>query len=108
MEFPPRWDTRPAEQFESTCAPAEGDISYQLLAQLRNTARILDGFQVVLDSNQICNTKVDLGQLILSMGFKVDAEILVFAARLRYLQEHVVIGADRCEGYDGHQRRLSL
>jgi hypothetical protein len=38
----------------------------------------------------------------------VDAEILVFAARLRYLQEHVVIGADRYESYDGHQRRLSL
>ncbi len=44
---------------------------------------------MVLGSNQICNTKVDLGQLILSMGFKVDPEILVFAARLRYLQEHV-------------------
>jgi hypothetical protein len=45
------------------------DISCQLLAQLRSTGRILDEFQMVLGGNQICDTNVDLGQLIPSMSF---------------------------------------
>ena len=70
MEFPPTWDIRTANLFETTTGPDNSEVTMQLLAQLRGTGRILDNFRVVLGGTQILDVNVDLGQLIPSDTFK--------------------------------------
>ncbi len=53
MEFPPSWEVLRAELMENSAAPDNAEVTVQLNAQLRNTGRILDGFQLVLGGTRI-------------------------------------------------------
>jgi hypothetical protein len=70
MEFPPAWIILPAEQFETAAAPDMAAYTMQLMAQLRSTGRILDGFQVRLGGTRILNAEVDMAALIPAATFK--------------------------------------
>ncbi len=69
MEFPHSWEVLQAELMETFSAPDSADVSAQLLAQLRPTGRILDGFQLVLGGTRIQEAEVDLGSLIPAAAF---------------------------------------
>jgi hypothetical protein len=69
MEFPPSWEVLRAELMDSSTAPDNADVTVQLNAQLRNTGRILDGFQLVLGGTRILDAEVDLGSLIPASHF---------------------------------------
>jgi hypothetical protein len=58
MEFPPSWEVLRAELMDSSTAPDNADVTVQLNAQLRNTGRILDGFQLVLGGTRILDAEV--------------------------------------------------
>ncbi len=70
MEFPPVWTILPAEQFETAAAPDTAAHTMQLLAQLRPSGRILDGFQVKLGGTRILDAEVDMAALIPAATFK--------------------------------------
>lgn len=69
MEFPHTWEVLQAELMETFTAPDSADITAQLLAQLRPTGRILDGFQLVLGGTRIQEAEVDLGALVPATAF---------------------------------------
>jgi hypothetical protein len=46
MEFPPDWSVAEAVDFDVALPSGQGEITLELLAQLRNTGRILDGFRL--------------------------------------------------------------
>ncbi len=64
MEFPSTWEVLRAELMENLTAPIDAEVTAQLHAQLRNTGRILDGFQLILGGTRILNAEVDMGTLI--------------------------------------------
>ncbi len=69
MEFPPTWEVLRAELMENLSAPDDAEVTAQLHAQLRNTGRILDGFQLILGGTRILNAEVDMGTLIPATHF---------------------------------------
>jgi hypothetical protein len=69
MEFPHTWEVLQAELMETFTAPDSADVTAQLLAQLRPTGRILDGFQLVLGGTRIQEAEVDLGSLVPATAF---------------------------------------
>jgi hypothetical protein len=69
MEFSPSWEVLRAELMENSAAPDDAEVTVQLNAQLRNTGRILDGFQLVLGGTRILDAEVDLGTLIPASHF---------------------------------------
>ncbi len=66
---------RTAALFETTTRPDDGNITVQLLAQLRSTGRILDSYKLVLGGTRICVASIDLGMkkeevcLLVSLGY---------------------------------------
>jgi hypothetical protein len=64
MEFPPDWNVAEAADFDIALPSGQGEVTLELLAQLRNTGRILDGFRFVLDGTAPLEVGVDLYQLL--------------------------------------------
>jgi hypothetical protein len=64
MEFPPDWNVADAADFDIALPSGHGEVTLELLAQLRNTGRILDGFRFVLDGSAPLEVGVDLYQLL--------------------------------------------
>jgi hypothetical protein len=73
MEFPPSWVVNPLDDYE-TALPAVSSSSeaytMELMAQLRPTGRILDGFKVVLNGAAPLSRELDLGSIIPARCFK--------------------------------------
>jgi hypothetical protein len=67
MEFPPSWEVNPLEDYE-TALPlvSSSTMAYTmgLMAQLRPTGRILDGFRVALDGSAALSKELDLGTIL--------------------------------------------
>ncbi len=70
MEFPHTWEVLRAELLDTYQAPDTAELTAQLLAQLRPTGCILDGFQLVLGGTRILDAEVDLGVLIPAATFR--------------------------------------
>ena len=51
-------------EFEIATPRIEGDFTFELLAQLRPSGRILDNFRVSIGGNRALENDADLGQLI--------------------------------------------
>jgi hypothetical protein len=72
MDFPPDWDVNPLGEYEiaAPVVPAASTAhTLELLAQLRPTGRILDGFRLSMDG-PLLERQLDLGQLIPVNAFK--------------------------------------
>jgi hypothetical protein len=72
MDFPPDWDINPLGGYEiaAPIVPAASTAhTLELLAQLRPTGRILDGFRLSMDG-PLLERQLDLGQLIPVNTFK--------------------------------------
>ncbi len=52
MEFPADWVVLPMEEFATSAPNFQGDLTLELLAQLRGTGRILDNFRFALDGSE--------------------------------------------------------
>jgi hypothetical protein len=66
MDFPPDWDVNPLGEYEIAApviAAASTAHTLELLAQLRPTGQILDGFRLSMDG-PLLERQLDLGQLI--------------------------------------------
>ena len=50
MDFPHDWVVLAAEEFETAAPRVNGDVTMEVLAQLRPSGRILDNFRVALAS----------------------------------------------------------
>jgi hypothetical protein len=64
MEFPPDCSVAEAADFDIALPSGQGEITLELLAQLRNTGRILDGLGFALDGTAPLEISVDLFQLL--------------------------------------------
>jgi hypothetical protein len=73
MEFPPSWEVNPLEDYE-TALPlvSSSTMAYTmgLMAQLRPSGRILDGFRVALDGSAALSKELDLGVILLVSNLK--------------------------------------
>ncbi len=64
MEFPPDWNVAEATDFDLALPSYQGETTVELLAQLRNTGRILDGFRFAFDGTVPLEINVDMFQLL--------------------------------------------
>jgi hypothetical protein len=64
MKFPPDWNVAEAADFDLALPSYQGEITVELLAQLRNTGRILDGFRFAFDGTVPLEINVDMFQLL--------------------------------------------
>jgi hypothetical protein len=60
MDFPADWVILPMEGFGTSAPIYHGELTLQLMAQLRNTGRILNSFKFVLDGSASLDAPVDL------------------------------------------------
>lgn len=70
MEFPADWVVLPMEEFATSAPNFQGDLTLELLAQLRGTGRILDNFRFSLDGSAALDVSVDLDWVIPADYFK--------------------------------------
>ncbi len=73
MEFPPSWVVSPLDKYETalpTVSSSSEAYTMELLAQLRSTGRILDGFKVALNEAAPLSRELDLGSIIPTRCFK--------------------------------------
>jgi hypothetical protein len=64
MEFPTNWVVFSLPDYDSATPSVTGDFTVELLAQLRNTGRILDGFRFALDGAKALEAYVDLDKIL--------------------------------------------
>jgi hypothetical protein len=70
MDFPHDWTVLAAEEFETAAPRVNGDMTMEVLAQLRPSGRILDNFRVALAGSKALNFDADLFSLIPAAVFK--------------------------------------
>jgi hypothetical protein len=64
MEFPSNWVVFNLPDYDSAAPSVAGDFTVELLAQLRNTGRILDGFRFALDGTRALEAYVGLDKIL--------------------------------------------
>jgi hypothetical protein len=70
MDFPHDWAVLAAEEFETATPRVNGDVTMEVLAQLRPSGRILDNFRVALAGSKALDFDADLLSLIPAAVFK--------------------------------------
>jgi hypothetical protein len=70
MDFPHDWAVLAAEEFETAVPRVNGDVTMEVLAQLRPSGRILDNFRVALAGSKALDFDADLFSLIPAAIFK--------------------------------------
>jgi hypothetical protein len=64
MDFPADWVINPMEDYTTASLDYQGETTVELLAQLRNTGHILDGFHFTLDGSSPLEAVIDLFSII--------------------------------------------
>jgi hypothetical protein len=64
MEFPATWVVLNITDYDTAMPAVPGEFVVELLAQLRNTGRILDGFRFALDGSRALEAHVYLDQVL--------------------------------------------
>jgi hypothetical protein len=64
MDFPMDWVINNAEDYTTAGPGYQGEVTVELLAQLRNTGRILDGFRFTLDGASPLEVIIDVRNII--------------------------------------------
>jgi hypothetical protein len=66
MDFPTDWVIDNIEDYTTAGSSYQGEVTVELLAQLRNTGRILDGFRFTLDGASSLEAVIDVHSIILA------------------------------------------
>jgi hypothetical protein len=77
MDFPMDWMINNAEDYSTAGPGYQGEVTVELLAQLRNTGRILDGFRFALDGASPLEASIDVRNIIpadLYSGWKLTQQ----------------------------------
>jgi hypothetical protein len=64
MDFPTDWVIDNMEDYTAASPNYQGEVTVELLAQLRNTGRILDGFRFALDGASPLEAVIDVHSII--------------------------------------------
>jgi hypothetical protein len=64
MEFPANWVVFNVADYDTASPSVTRDFTVELLAQLRNTGRILDGFRFTLDGTKALEAYVDFRRIL--------------------------------------------
>jgi hypothetical protein len=64
MDFPPKWEYFPADQFSSAQPRAASELGLELLVQVRPNGRMLDHFRVVLGGSKILTVNAAMADLL--------------------------------------------
>jgi hypothetical protein len=64
MDFPMDWVINNAEDYATASPGYQGEVAVELLAQLRNTGRILDSFRFTLDGASPLEAIIDVRSII--------------------------------------------
>jgi hypothetical protein len=64
MEFPAMWVVVNITDYDTAMPAVPGEFVVELLAQLRNTGRILDGFRFTLDSTKALEAYMNLDKIL--------------------------------------------
>jgi hypothetical protein len=64
MDFPMDWVINNAEDYTTAGPGYQGEVTVELLAQLRNTGRILDSFRFTLDGASPLEAIIDVRNII--------------------------------------------
>jgi hypothetical protein len=64
MEFPATWVVLNITDYDTAMPAVSGEFVVELLAQLRNTGRILDGFRFALDGSRALEACVNLDKIL--------------------------------------------
>ncbi len=70
MDFPADWVTDSMEDYTTAGPNYQGEATVELLAQLRNTRRILDDFRFTLDGSSPLEAVVDVYSIIPADHYK--------------------------------------
>ncbi len=70
MDFPHDWDVLAAEEVKTAAPRVKGNVTLEVLAQLRPSGRILDNFLVALAGSKALDFDADLFSLIPAAVFK--------------------------------------
>jgi hypothetical protein len=70
MEFPATWVVLNITDYDTAMPAVPGEFVVELLAQLRNTGRVLDGFRFALDGTRALEATVNLDQILPSEELK--------------------------------------
>jgi hypothetical protein len=70
MEFPATWVVLNITDYDTAMPAVPGEFVVELLAQLRNTGRVLDGFRFALDGSRALEATVNLDQILPSEELK--------------------------------------
>ncbi len=68
MDFPQDWTALAAEEFETVTLGVNGDVTMEVMAQLRPSGRILDNFRLALAGSKALEFNADLFALIPAPG----------------------------------------
>jgi hypothetical protein len=63
MEYPPKWDIFPMEDFITAVPRAAGKLAAELLVQARPNGRLLDHFRLALGGNSIVDVNFQLASI---------------------------------------------
>jgi hypothetical protein len=81
MDFPADWVIDNMEDYNAAGSSYQGDITVELLAQLRNNGRILDGFRFTLDGASPLEAVIDVHSIIPADLYKSWKLVQQFWAR---------------------------
>ena len=70
MDFPPTWVVLPAEDYELATPRIEGELTAEVMAQVRRSGRILDHFKIVIGGSKQLEVDIDLHALMPLGDFK--------------------------------------
>ena len=70
MDFPPTWVVLPAEDYELATPRIEGELTAEVMAQVRRSGRILDQFKIVIGGSKQLEVDIDLHALMPLGDFK--------------------------------------
>jgi hypothetical protein len=93
MDFPTDWVIDPMEDYTTSGPNYQGEATVELLAQLRNTGRILDGFRFALDGASPLEAVVDVFSIITANYYKGWKLTQQFWARDVVIRRNMVTSA---------------
>ena len=70
MDFPAAWTILPAEEYALAAPRIDGDLTLELMAQVRHTGRILDHFRMACGGSKPLEVDVDFGAMLPMPAFK--------------------------------------
>ncbi len=104
MDFPTDWVIDNIEDYTAAGPSYQGEVTVELLAQLRNTGHILDGFRFTLDGASPLEAVIDVHSIIPADLYRgVETGSAVLGAGYRHSTQHDYLGLDERHRLDSQQ-----